>query len=56
MKVLNQNEVNKSLDFSLEMVDFDDLQEIEESVAPLFLLLNNVGTGGSCGRSGCQCN
>jgi hypothetical protein len=40
----------------LEVVDFTDLEQLEESIAPVFLL--SVAVGGSCSGgagSGCKC-
>jgi len=47
---------NDKLNMDLEIIDFSDLQEIEESIAPIFLL---PATGGKCSGSpgdGCICH
>ena len=48
------NRVEDGMD--LEVVDFSDLEQIEESIAPIFLI---VPTGGTCtgsSGSGCICH
>ena len=40
----------------LEVVEFTDLEQLEEAIAPIFLLAADAG--GSCsggGQSGCRC-
>lgn len=47
----------KNPDMDLEVVDFSDLEQLEESIAPIFLI---PAAGGKCGSGGqgphgCSC-
>ena len=51
----DQGLVREVIAFELEVVEFTDLEELEESIAPIFLLAADAG--GSCsggGPSGCR--
>jgi len=39
----------------VEIIDFSDIEPLEESIAPVFVAALFSGNGGTCGRFGCLC-
>ncbi len=39
----------------LEILDFSDVDQLEESIAPIFVAAFDPASGGTCGKYGCLC-